>query len=270
MAAARRPVLCSDAEPQKFSHEELKDLVSALSLSKDKADLLTSRLKEKCLLMKDGNVALSDSCQGSHQIPEICYKSVSGTCEVAGCSRLHSKIHFHWQVTNDCEIWYNFPEKYVLFLEQHFCNPENNLTILQRLDDSCHDRGLLSILKCHIWEIGFKYTQWDNNCAYIPIVCQNMEYYIRRLCTEREPTQKLRANRFIWYFQNDLQKWCTFDHTNNMRLEDAYQENPKGNVTIWANVAIYRVDFSEMNQKNVSTKKIRDIRRRPLPFAQSH
>ncbi|XP_047479794.1 zinc finger CCCH-type antiviral protein 1-like [Penaeus chinensis] len=266
MATARRRVPCNDAEPQKFSQGELNDLVRALSLSKDKADLLISRLKEKGLLMKDGNVVLSATCQGSHQIPEICYKSVSGTCAVAGCSRLHSKIHFHWQVTKDCDTWYNFPEKTVHFLEQHFCNPESNFIILQRLDDSCHDRGLLSLLKCHNWDIGFKYTQWDNNCAYIPIFYQDMKYHIRRLCTERNPTKNLRANRFIWYYQDDLQNWCPFDFPNNKSLEDAYEETPKGNVIIQTGVAKYRVDFSKMNQENVSTKKIRDIRRRPLPL----
>ncbi|XP_037802568.1 uncharacterized protein LOC119597135 [Penaeus monodon] len=208
----------------------------------------------------------SHSPEGSPKIPEICYKSLSRTCTVTGCPRLHSKIPFHWQVTKDLNTWYNFPKEHVTFLEKHFCNPENNLTLLKQLDDSCHNGGLLSLLKHYIWEIGFTYMQWVNNCAYIPIFCQNMKYHIRRLCTERNPTQNLRENRFIWYFQDDLQKWCPFDHPNINKLEDAYEKNPKGNVTIWTNEAKYSVDFRKMNQKNLLTKRIRHITRRPTSF----
>ncbi|XP_066949408.1 uncharacterized protein [Macrobrachium rosenbergii] len=43
----------NEDEPQKFSQGELNDLVRDLSLSKDKAELLASRLQEKCLLKKD-------------------------------------------------------------------------------------------------------------------------------------------------------------------------------------------------------------------------
>ncbi|XP_076043843.1 uncharacterized protein LOC143026937 [Oratosquilla oratoria] len=43
----------NEGEPQKFSQGELNDLVRDLSLSKDKAELLASRLQEKCLLKKD-------------------------------------------------------------------------------------------------------------------------------------------------------------------------------------------------------------------------
>ncbi|XP_063601361.1 protein mono-ADP-ribosyltransferase PARP12-like [Penaeus indicus] len=202
--------------------------------------------------------------EGSPQIPEICYKSLSRTCEVTGCPRLHSEIHFHWQVTEDFDTWYNFPKKHVTFLEKQFCNPENNLVNLQRLDRSCQNKGLLSLLKCHPWKIVFNFTQWDNNCACIPIIYRDKEYYIRRLCTERNPTQKLRANRFIWYFQDDSQKWRPFDLTDNKRLEDAYQQTPDGNCTMQIGVARYIVDFRKMNQKNVSTTTIRNIRRRPL------
>lgn len=40
-------------EPQKFSQGEMHDLVRDLTLSKDTAELLASRLKGKCLFKKD-------------------------------------------------------------------------------------------------------------------------------------------------------------------------------------------------------------------------
>ncbi|XP_052826093.1 uncharacterized protein LOC128248578 [Octopus bimaculoides] len=51
-SAAKEDYLADDDsfKPQKFSQAELNDLVRDLSLSKDKAELLTARLKEKYLL----------------------------------------------------------------------------------------------------------------------------------------------------------------------------------------------------------------------------
>nr|XP_027227529.1 uncharacterized protein LOC113819489 [Penaeus vannamei] len=263
MATSRGRVPGGDAAQGKISPGELNDLVRALSLSNDKADFLTSFLRGKCLLMKERNV-VSDSCQGS-QIPEICCKSVSGKCKDTGCPRLHSKRHFHWQVTADFITWYDFPEAHVLFLENHFCDPENDLILLRKLDDSCPDRALLSLLGYQLWEIGFVYATWENNCAKCPIRSKDSQYYIRRLCSERSQ-KKIRANRFIWYFQDDSRKWLPFDAGSNNRLEEAHQRDPEGRVKIETGRARYRVDFSKMRQENESTKKQRRIQRRPLPM----
>jgi hypothetical protein len=44
------------SEPKRFNHHELSDLIRDLSLSKDKAELLASRLKERNLLESDYRV----------------------------------------------------------------------------------------------------------------------------------------------------------------------------------------------------------------------
>ncbi|XP_069972953.1 protein mono-ADP-ribosyltransferase PARP12 [Penaeus vannamei] len=209
--------------------------------------------------------ATSTVPEESHQIPEICSKSISGKCKDTGCPRLHSKRHFHWQVTADFATWYDFPEAHVLFLENHFCDPENDLILLRKLDDSCPDSALLSLLGYQLWEIGFVYATWENNCAKCPIRSKDSQYYIRRLCSERSQ-KKIRANRFIWYFQDDSRKWLPFDAGSNKRLEEAHQRDPEGRVKIETGRARYRVDFSKMRQENESTKRQRRIQRRPLPM----
>ncbi|XP_037802158.1 microtubule-associated protein futsch-like [Penaeus monodon] len=225
--------------------------------------------KQLVLLVKENGKALHMApYQESSQIPEICFKSVSGSCNVAGCRRFHSKIHFHWQITEDFKTWFNFPEKQVLFLEEHFCNPENEFVTLAALDDPCCSRALAVLLKYKSWEIAFKNTTWENNYPVIPIRCEGAIYYIRRLCTERSPTKKLRANRFIWYFQDDSQKWVSFDTCNNNRLEEAYQKDPKGVVKVETMRSLHEVDFSKMLQENVMAQSFTEIRRRPLTLVE--
>lgn len=41
-------MLVNEDEPQQFSQGELNDLIRDLAPSKDKVELLTSRLKQKC------------------------------------------------------------------------------------------------------------------------------------------------------------------------------------------------------------------------------
>nr|XP_027231961.1 uncharacterized protein LOC113823505 [Penaeus vannamei] len=225
------------------------------------------------LLVKENGKALQQtpySFQDSSQIPEICSASVSGLCDVTGCPKFHSKIHYHWQMTKDLKTWFNFPEEQVLFLEERFCNPENDVVRLAAYDDPFPNRDLDFLLEYKSWDIAFKNTTWKNNHPVIPIRCEDTTYHIRRICTERSPTKKLRANRFIWYFQNGSRNWVSFDADNNNRLEDAYQKDPEGVAKVETMESLHEVDFSKMKQENVTAQSFTDIRRRPLRFLQPH
>lgn len=209
----------------------------------------------------------SHDSQGNPEIREICYKSVSRACHDTVCPRLHSEIHFHWQVTADFKTWFNFPQNIVLFLEDQFCDPEYDFLVLPQLGDSCSNRDLLHLLKNKRWEIAFKYTEWFDNHPLIPLQYQHNKLHIRRLCTEKCPSQKIRANTFTWYYKSDLEEWVSYDVYNIKQLEHAYQSNPKEVVTIHAASFEYKVFFTSMTQVNVKTKGTRRIRRRPLSVA---
>ncbi|XP_042860923.1 zinc finger CCCH-type antiviral protein 1-like isoform X2 [Penaeus japonicus] len=268
MNQAGRPGPRGDGEPQKFSQDELVDLVSDLDLSRAHAELLVSRLKEKCLLKRHGTNARSRTPPRSPQIQEICYKSVSGACNDAACPRIHSRMPFHWQVTGDLNTWFDFPEKIVLFLEDRFCDPKNDFLVLPSLGDSCSNRDLLRLLRNALSDIVFKHMEWVDNCAFIPIRNANRQLHIRRLCIEKCSAKELEANLFTWYFQDDFENWIPFQVSDDCKLEYAYQLDPQGFVSIYAGSSTYKVDFSKMIQENVKTHTKRGIRRRPRPQKQ--
>lgn len=145
------------------------------------------------------NTVWSHFYKGDVPVPEICYSSVEGKCqsEAQGCSRLHAKEHFHWQVSESSEQWFNLQNSQVISLERAYCDPAQESVTIPRLDTALvtPTNPLLSLLGRDLWSAD--------------LVNQNLKdssgekiLNLRRLCTEKTE-MNVPASTFLWYYFYD-------------------------------------------------------------------
>ena len=83
---------------------------------------------------------------------------------------------------------------------------------------------------------------------------------IRRYVPNAQSQPKLKAN---WYFQDDHQRFCPYDATASQVLNDAFlRDNLAPKITVGS--FMYQVDLTDMTQTNLTTMKVRKIKRDPV------
>lgn len=217
----------------------------------------------------------SHHLQGDAPVLEICYYSVESMCkyEGSGCQRLHSTQHFHWQVTEQGNRWFNLRPNQVTCLERSFCDPSQDGVDLPRLDPATLERsviGLFILMGRDTWQANFKAMNLSNSS-------KSKTLQIRRLCTETISGQIIQPTNFIWYFLDKNQKWVKYGNVDTVGettlvssatsddIEKHFKQNPSVPMSFQNSSFTYILDFNTMMQTNQKTNVSREVRRRPEP-----
>lgn len=217
----------------------------------------------------------TDFC-GDVEIPEICIYSVNNKCinEKKGCKYLHAKSLFHWQVEKD-KKWYNFRIFQSKALESAYRDVSQNSTTLPNIDVAklvSDDKNILEILGPNTWTANFK-----EMCIGDPA---GKQLNIRRVSTPSSALSTLpQATVYEWYFEDEQGKWIRYGDVNssgkqdfvcNITSEDIEKQYVTDSSTTFviSNTRFkYKIDFAAMTQTNLSSTKVREIRRRPTCLA---
>ncbi|XP_066956927.1 protein mono-ADP-ribosyltransferase PARP12-like isoform X1 [Macrobrachium rosenbergii] len=264
-------------------NETPKDIAQAITISNPalSLDKQKSVKRKKMSSESDGEPEMvahtvwSYHLKGDVHIKEICYQSVENICplEESGCQRLHSTYHFHWQISENNNQWFNLRPAQVLCLERAFSNPERMTVTLPRLDPTTLGSSLMSLFHVmgrETWSANFHSMKLRN----LP---SSQELFLRRLQTESVQNVKVKGSTYCWYFLNDHQKWESYgncstgedanftSNTFSEQIEQLYLSNPHGNLPFPGSASNYILDFSKMIQTNMVTGRVRNLRRRPEP-----
>ncbi|XP_064108035.1 protein mono-ADP-ribosyltransferase PARP12-like isoform X2 [Macrobrachium nipponense] len=215
----------------------------------------------------------SHDYHGDIMVAEICYYSVETRCrnETNGCQRIHSTLHFHWQVSEHGTNWFNLSRPLVEALEYSFCSVDNDDVTLPRLDPSKLEsslKGLFALMGRDKWKANFAAMILHNSdCSKI--------MYLRRLCTETINGKDIPPNTYQWYFLDKNSKWVEYGNVDtagetnlvssvtSKDIEKHYRQNP-GTPLNFRNASYnYKIDFVVMKQTNLNTNVSREVRRRP-------
>lgn len=217
----------------------------------------------------------TDFC-GDVEIPEICIYSVNNKCinEKKGCKYLHAKSLFHWQVEKD-KKWYNFRIFQSKALESAYRDVSQNSTTLPNIDVAklvSDDKNILEILGPNTWTANFR-----EMCIKDPA---GKQLNIRRVSTPSSALSTLpQATVYEWYFEDEQGKWIRYGNVNssgkqdfvcNITSEDIEKQYVTDSSTTFviSNTRFkYKIDFAAMTQTNLSSTKVREIRRRPTCLA---
>ncbi|XP_048123996.1 protein mono-ADP-ribosyltransferase PARP12-like isoform X1 [Alosa alosa] len=175
------------------------------------------------------------------EINEICLFFVRADCKQDNrCWRVHSKMPYQWQVKMG-ESWTDLPNSEDI--ERDFCNPINT-TALREGDPVRFD---------------------TMTCG---------PHKVRRLSTASSVAQPdfILTTKWIWFWEDEYGKWIPYGSIKEMHrlssisssdLEKRYQDDNKAVVLFTAATEQYEVSFKVMEQKNMSSGKTRQVRRRP-------
>ncbi|KAK7074621.1 hypothetical protein SK128_028417 [Halocaridina rubra] len=209
------------------------------------------------------------------KVAEICSDSVNGVCENEniGCPRLHSKLHYHWQILGQDKNWYNLQPSQITSLEMVFCDPSKNSVNLTQTHTAIlekHTEGLAAVLGNSIWQADFDTMKLTNNN-------NNVTLMMRRLCSQSTSAKNPKESSYSWYFLDINDKWIEYgqyDTTRNAKMksnvfsseiEARYFQNSFGQMNFTTGSYNYILNFSTMEQVNQSTNQRRKVRRRPQP-----
>lgn len=215
----------------------------------------------------------SHDYHGDTMKAEICYYSVESRCrnETSGCQRVHSTLHFHWQVSEQGTNWLNLSRPLVEALEYSFCSVDNDDVALPRLDPGKLEpslNGLFALMGRDKWKANFAAMILHNSdCSKI--------MYLRRLCTETINGKDIPPSKYQWYFLDKNSKWVEYGNVDtagetnlvssvtSKDIEKHYSQNP-GTPLNFRNASYnYKIDFVVMKQTNLNTNVSREVRRRP-------
>ena len=216
---------------------------------------------------------------GEVEIAEICFNSVESLCpkENSGCDRLHSTNYYHWQVKEqDGGSWMNLPLEQSKALEINYCDPSVVSFQLPPLGVSALSNDFISLKHAmkgrSKWKVDFESLSLilESNDT------QKMFLKLRRLAVEKVQHKNLPANQFSWYFLDINGIWIEYgkkDSTGkhdacsstSLAIEQSYQQDCSGIISISNSKYKYKLDFRKMIQKNYSTTTERPMRRRPFP-----
>lgn len=210
---------------------------------------------------------------GDEKITEICIHSIGQKCEdyQNGCKYLHSKNPFHWQVSYN-ERWYNIPIFQTKALENAFCEVSKSSANMTGLGKSC-TKELIEVLGTDPWEADF---------TNMKLRSANRELTIRRLSTPPASVKDSpNATVFQWYFKDENDKWIKYGDADSLNrkdmtssitsndIEKQFLKDPQSSVSFSNTHYTYTIDFSTMKQVNETTKKAREVRRRPTQPAKN-
>ncbi|CAL4124620.1 unnamed protein product, partial [Meganyctiphanes norvegica] len=259
---------CDDASDMMDNSSDSDTINKGKKSSKDS-------LKRKNKTEKDLGTVWFDFSNGDVNNPEICYYSVESLCknEATGCDRLHSTHHFHWQISERGDSWYNLTIPLIKCLELSYCNPEEEDATLERLNPQSLDRSsrnLLLLMGRDKWQADFNTMTMSNSS-------KSKVLKLRRLCTQNITGQDIDENKFNWYFKDKNQKWIVYgdiDSTGEEKLksnisskdiENAFKQDFEKPLSFKNSSFNYSLDFINMKQTNTQTNVAREVRRRPKP-----
>ncbi|KAK8391491.1 hypothetical protein O3P69_017218 [Scylla paramamosain] len=220
---------------------------------------------------KKATIRSTDFC-GDVEIPEICIYAVNNKClnEKRGCKYLHAKSLFHWQVEKDNK-WYNFRIFQSKALESAYRDVSKNSITLPHIDAArlvTDDKNILEILGPNTWTANFR-----EMCIGDPA---GKQLNIRRVATPSSALSALpQATVYEWYFEDEQGKWIRYGDVNSSGKQDLVckitsEDIEKQYVTDSSTTMVisnthfnYKIDFAAMTQTNLSSTKVREIRRRP-------
>ncbi|CAL4082202.1 unnamed protein product [Meganyctiphanes norvegica] len=207
--------------------------------------------------------------QGNVKVGEICYNSILNKCsyEAEGCSRLHSDLHFHWQISKHDSEWINLPKPLVIELEVAYCDPNNDGIDLSKVEIKKLSE-ISDILGTPSWKLNFD--------TFL-LKSEKKSIHSRRLCTEKIVGKKLPSNKYIWYFLDAKKRWIEYgkydsqthfgSETNSEHIEFEFKKylcnNRKNTMLFQYQMMTYRIDFDSMDQTNLKSQVKRKARRRP-------
>ncbi|XP_043093066.1 zinc finger CCCH-type antiviral protein 1 isoform X2 [Puntigrus tetrazona] len=149
--------------------------------------------------------------------------------------------HFEWQLYNG-QQWASILNDFII--EAHYCQPgANGITINLTF--------------------GNAYIDFDGMTVDGPLV--NLRVRRNALLS---PDQK----EVIGWYYRDNQRWCEYGsdgsggRSSSIKsdfMEQQYVKNPSGSFQFTVGSMTYKVDFAHMTQTNLSTKMLRNVRRRP-------
>lgn len=253
---SQNPAEASVKKKKNRSREKTKDKDSK---SGEKAKGRTSTVK-------------STDFDGDVEIPEICIYGVNNKCtnEKKGCKYLHAKSLFHWQVEKE-KKWYNFRIFQSKTLESAYRDVSKNNVKLPSIDTerlSSDDKRILGLMGTHVWTANFK-----EMCIADPA---NNKLNIRRVSTPSSAVSSLpQATVYEWYFADEQGKWIRYGHVDSLGkqelvcsitsedIEKQYVTDSSSTMIISNTLFKYKIDFTNMTQTNMSSMKVREIRRRP-------
>lgn len=275
-------------DTKKQQEEESEDSQDSSDSDSDQEDTANTSVKRKTSKTrgkakekgskskgKKATIKSTDFC-GDVEIPEICIYAVSNKCinEKKGCKYLHAKSLFHWQVEKDNK-WYNFRIFQSKALESAYRDVSQNSITLPNIDVSklvFDDKNILEILGPNTWKANFR-----EMCIGDPA---GKQLNIRRVSTPSSALSTLpQATVYEWYFEDEQGKWICYGDVNssgkqdfvcNITSEDIekqYVMNSSTTFVITNSHFKYKIDFAAMTQTNLSTAKVREIRRRPTRLA---
>ncbi|XP_071553058.1 protein mono-ADP-ribosyltransferase PARP12-like [Panulirus ornatus] len=221
----------------------------------------------------DHAICQSTDVFGDVEIPEICVHSLDDRClkEQKGCKYLHAKSTFHWQLHKDGR-WYNLGVYHSKALENAFRDVAKNGVQLEALIPykiGLQGKEFFKILGQDLWTADF--TQMNLRSP-----SRSEVFGIRRLSTQSAAVSKTpRATVYAWYFLDEAGKWVAFGEVDSLgqrelactitseQIELEFVNQPSSGMTIKNSRYTYLLDFAQMTQTNTTTKRVRQIRRRP-------
>ncbi|KAG9328899.1 hypothetical protein JZ751_009442, partial [Albula glossodonta] len=174
---------------------------------------------------------------------EICLFYIRGSCSFEEkCTRVHHQLPYRWQVLNiNGNTWNDLTN--MESIEQAYCNPAKDSSELSP-------------------QVNF-------------LTMTSGYSKVRRLSTAssvNKPPHFILTTDWLWYWKNDKGGWSEFGTEPDAKtrssitskdLEKVYQTNTGIDIHITAGKNRYLVLIKDMFQQNITTKKKREIRRRP-------
>ncbi|XP_069168087.1 protein mono-ADP-ribosyltransferase PARP12 isoform X2 [Procambarus clarkii] len=236
---------------------------------KERPDVEDKKTERKKLTVKS-----TDVC-GDVQIPEICVYALDDKCHnaIKGCRYLHAKSLFHWQFEKGSK-WYNFRIFQSKVLETAYQDvSKDNVQIppFDPIKGGSYATELLNIFGTGSWAADFK----DMSCK---VSSESNKLKIRRISTRSAGESKSpKSTVYNWYFHDEQGKWIRYGQVDSLRkleficsttnddIEKQFLSDPLSSMVISTcnSKFQYCLNFKEMTQTNLQTKKIREIRRRP-------
>lgn len=184
--------------------------------------------------------------------------------EDSGCSRLHAKEPWYWQLQGD--TWYNFPKLQAKQLESAFLNVRMNEVELIPLNPT--KMGKLGKILGEVLGPG----KWEANFESMTIVKTNglTTLKIRRLSTPSAVVfDSEKATVFEWFFKNKKNYWRNFESkefspwiTSDI-IEQHYLKDQNTYMMINVAECSYQLDLQSMMLKNLEAGDEYWLRRRP-------
>lgn len=200
--------------------------------------------------------------------PQICSFNVLKRCTRDPCNLVHCAKNYLWEI-QDCNKWIQLSYNQSDYLEVMYSHPSEECIPLIPLKPSLSNNKNLKRLVTLI----SKETSWTVDLEAMKLQGGSSVLDIRRISTTSDLLSSVPvATRWIWYWQGDDGYWEPYGEgvisghyyvALGDLLEFLLQIKKRKFVTVNVGRFSYRVDGEKMTQTNLSTNKVRNIRRRP-------